>query len=676
MTFFKRFSILTLLLLVIWGVCYVDVVHAREISNTDFLKTDNKIIRNNNGYGTQIILRGVNAGGWLLQEMWMCPTSYNGGVQDQKTLEAKLINRFGFKQAEELLNVYYDNFWTEEDFDICASHGMNVIRLPFWYLNIVGEQGNDKKNGFDRIDWFVREAGKRGIYVILDMHGAPGSQNDEDHSGDVNSNKGLWQGPDVMFNQSLFIKVWEKVAEHYKDNPIVAGYDLLNEPYCAEGNFTNEQVWNLYDRTYDAIRNIDANHIIIMEATWEPYDLPNPNVYGWKNIMYEYHSYNYDNQTDAGAQLTSIKRKLRLINQYNYNVPSYIGETSFFGNMDSWEKCLNELNKAEISWTLWSYKVTGDGSNTWGMYNMNIEKADLDNDSFYEIKRKWKASVTDEKYINKDITAIIDRFISYSSSKVDIGNATVSYIANKIYTSENICPDVIVKYKNNTLTKGIDYRVTYSDNLECGIATITISGMGNFDGVKKTTFAIVPEKISSVSVATQTENSITLRWNKSDNAKGYYIYCYKGGKYVRVADLKPYYDSYNITKLESGSTYDFKICSYITIENDIYEGQAIYIKGSTKVSRVKINKKKVKGMRITINWKKVKGAQGYEIFYYKGKKLKKVKKINSGKTKSYSYKLKESGTYSVKIRAYSKIANKKVYGKFSKKIKIKLKKKR
>lgn len=240
---------------------------AKPIEQNDFLKTQDKILRNNYGMGSKIILRGVNAGGWLLQELWMCPTRSSNVIQDQKTIEQTLVRRFGEEQAQELLDTYYDSFWTEKDFDNCAEMGMNVLRLPFWYLNIVDNNGNLRADAFDRTDWFVEQAGQRGIYVILDMHGAPGSQNDKDHSGDVNSNLGLWRGADVSYNQQLFVEIWKRIAEHYKGNPTVAGYDLLNESACADGEFTNEQVWNLYDNAYDAIRAIDKDHIIIMEAT-------------------------------------------------------------------------------------------------------------------------------------------------------------------------------------------------------------------------------------------------------------------------------------------------------------------------------------------------------------------------------------------------------------------------
>lgn len=649
-------------------------IYNRQITNKDFLKTEGKYLRNEYGTGSKVILKGVNVGGWFVQELWMTPTAYGpngGGVQDQKTIESTLKKRFGEEKTKELLDTYYDNFWTEEDFDNCRDMEMNVLRLPFWYLNIVDEGGKIKNDAFDRIDWFVEQAGKRGIYVILDMHGAPGSQNDRDHSGDIFSNKGLWQGADVMYYQNLFLKIWKEVAKHYNGNPVVAGYDLLNEPYCAAGDYTDKQVWDLYDRAYDEIRKIDKNHVIIMEATWEPYNLPRPERYGWTNVMYEYHSYNYDNQTNANEQLAALKRKLDLIKKYNYDVPSYIGETSFFGNTQSWTKCLSELNSAEINWTLWSYKVKGNGTNTWGLYNMNIPDADLVNDSYDTIKEKWAASKTDKAYTNNAIHLIVDKFISYPPTLIKIGDATVSSIANAIYSGRAITPDVTVKRGNITLVKNRDYTLKYSDNIECGTAVVTVVGAGRYDGIQKVCFKIVPEALKGFKVQSQTTKSISIRWKKSNNADGYHLYQYKNRKYVIIKTLKPYHTSFQVSKLRPGTAYKFKICSYKRIDGKIYEGKVSTLTARTKVSAVKL-KVKTKGKIIKLSWKKVRGAKGYEI-YISSKKNGKYKKIASNKKTGYDYVIKKGGKFYIKVRAYSSSGSKKIYGAYSKVFKVAVK---
>lgn len=377
-----------------------------QLEKKDFLKTDGTKIKNEDG--NEIILRGTNAGGWLVQEFWMCPTKDTDNVSCQKELINVLTERFGKEKAEELVDIYEDNYWTETDFDNCKELGMNVLRLPFTYMNFLNEDGSMRDDAFERVDWFVEEAGKRGIYVILDMHGAQGSQNEKDHSGDTTQGAAFFYGDSKEKNQKEYVALWKKIAEHYKGNPAVAAYDLLNEPYCDLPENTGKTCWDIYDRAYKAIREIDDKHIIIMEAKWDPINLPDPSEYGWTNVMYEYHQYNYDDQHTAEAQLEGIQLKLDLADAADYNVPTYIGETSFFANMKSWELCLNEMNKRECSYTTWTYKVTGDGNNTWGIYNTMGEEVNAETDSYEEIKDKWGNQTAIVE--NKSVKTLLEKY--------------------------------------------------------------------------------------------------------------------------------------------------------------------------------------------------------------------------------------------------------------------------
>ena len=371
------------------------------ISNSNFLKANGKELRNNYGSGDVVKLRGTNAGGYLVQEFWMTATNNSSDVNCEYDIYNKLTQRFGESRMRELVNTYQDNYWTTQDFDNCAAMGINCIRLPFWYLNLVDFNGNYLNNCFQRMDWFVSEAGKRGIYVILDFHGAPGSQNGSDHSGiDGGNNKiGASQfffGNNAWNNQQLYYDIWYKVAQHYAGNPTVAGYDLLNEPYCTyrynsgySDDYLHTMLWDIYNNAYNVIRSADPDHVIIMEATWDAWDLPNPSSYGWSNVMYEYHNYLYDDYDNAaGRQITNMQNKLNGINSQNYNVPSYMGEFSYFNNINAWKQGLQLLNDSGINWTTWTYKVTGSNNN-WGLYNQNVSKVNVATDSFDTIKSKW-----------------------------------------------------------------------------------------------------------------------------------------------------------------------------------------------------------------------------------------------------------------------------------------------
>ena len=392
----------------------------QQILQNPMLKADGKVLRNNAGTGDVVQLKGINAGGYLYQEFWMTPTKATGKVSDETDLYAILTERFGADKKEELVNLYQDRYWTEADFDYCAELGMNCIRLPFWYKNLVDEEGQLRENWYERFDWFVEQAAERNMYTILDFHGAPGSQNGSDHSGkDGHNNKEaaseFFFGDNAEANRELYYQLWEAIAEHYKDNPWVAGYDLLNEPFCTyrySSSFSDDQLhrmlWIVYNNAYKRIRAIDENHVIIMEATWDPVDLPNPEESGWENVMYEYHNYLYDDYDNAkGQQIENMKNKLNAIAAANYNVPSYLGEFAFFNNLDAWDEGMELINNTGISWTSWTYKVI-DYYGNWGLRNQKDFGVNLEQDSYEDIKEAW--SKVGESEENTGLRNIMEKY--------------------------------------------------------------------------------------------------------------------------------------------------------------------------------------------------------------------------------------------------------------------------
>jgi len=352
----------------------------RELTDpSDFLKVCGTAIRNKSGKGKRVYLRGTNAGGWLVHEEWMCPTS----APDAKTIRDVLEARFGAETRDELLDVYRDAYWTERDFDNCAAMGMTAIRLPFIYWDIADEDANILPGGFDRLDWFVENCARRGMYVILDLHGAYGSQSGKHHSGQINDGKQLYFSEE---NRAKTVKLWEGIARHYKGNPAIAAYDFLNEPERDVG-YTDEVQWEFYDELYRAVRAIDPDHIITFEACWWPDSLPNPKQYGWENVMYQYHHYAWSASNNAqGIKEHSMGESL-LILKKRHKTPVFIGEFTNFNQPDAWQFTLDQYNKLGFHWTTWTYKVTSTSS--WGLYNHNPPRVDVYNDSEAEIREKW-----------------------------------------------------------------------------------------------------------------------------------------------------------------------------------------------------------------------------------------------------------------------------------------------
>lgn len=155
-----------------------------SITDEDFITIKGEKFFNQRG--EEVVFRGTNVGGWLIQEEWICPTRNSDGQYDILTT---LTNRFGAEEAERLISLYEDNWFTEYDMDIIANMGFNCIRVPFWYRNLQSDDNGtwkrtaDGQLDFSRLDWIVEQAGKRGIYVIIDLHGAVGRQSNKDHSG-------------------------------------------------------------------------------------------------------------------------------------------------------------------------------------------------------------------------------------------------------------------------------------------------------------------------------------------------------------------------------------------------------------------------------------------------------------------------------------------------------------
>ena len=450
-------------------------VSAREaLGSNDFLKVNGTQIRKQKGKGDVVYLRGTNAGGWLVQENWMNPTN----ASDQKTMMTTLANRFGTSKRDELVSTYENNYWTTQDFDNCAEMGMSVIRLPFTYMNLCDDNGNLKSNAFDRLDWFVQNCSQRGMYVILDMHGAFGSQNGMDHSGEVNDGKQLYYN---QSNKDKTLNLWKKIAEHFKGNPAVAAYDILNEP-GIKAAATYSLHWDFYNEIYNTIRSKDSNHIIIMESCWDADNLPRPSQYGWTNVAYEYHYYPWSAQNSSDAQKSYFSSKVSDIANHNYGVPTFVGEFTCFEQAEGWKAAMSTFNSQGWHWTTWSYKVTGNSS--WGIYNHNPEKVDIYNDSADTIKNKWSAVGTANGWKNDKIYNLVKPYLSGTvtstggSTTDDSDNNSTSGVAT-LYEHSNYGGWAV------SLEEG---SYDYKDILAKGIANDQISSLRVSDGYKVTIY--------------------------------------------------------------------------------------------------------------------------------------------------------------------------------------------
>jgi aryl-phospho-beta-D-glucosidase BglC (GH1 family) len=351
-----------------------------------FLSASGLNVKSGRGTGSIVALRGANLGGWLMIEPYMTPLA---DVPDDYTMNTLLEQRFGAATRDSLIASYEQTWMQSADFDAIAALGMNAVRVPVSYFNIQNADGSLRSDAFTRLDWAVSEAWKRCIYTILDLHGAWGSASNSASGGKIGTAE-LWTSED---DKARSTALWQALATHYKGNPAIAGYDVLNEPIAAA---TDQDRWDLQDRFYKAIRAVDPDHMIFIEAIWWLDNLPQPSQYGWTNVVYECHHYLWDKLTDVPAQKAGADAKVTdFVMHANYGVPFYLGEFNFFGNSDAWKYGAEQWDKAGISWTSWSFRASADGTgltNSWGVFNPIDPRPavpSISNDSAADIQAKW-----------------------------------------------------------------------------------------------------------------------------------------------------------------------------------------------------------------------------------------------------------------------------------------------
>jgi len=340
---------------------------------------------------------------------------------DDYSLYSSLEQRFGASVRESIYETHQNTWITEEDIDNIKAMGMNVIRLPIAWFEIMDESGVIKSTAWTNIDWLIEEAAERDIYVLLDLHTVPGGGCPWGSCGRLGPNpNAFWT---TSSYQDMVVEIWEEIAERYKDNPTIAGYDLINEPLIDYSEDADDvaQKSAFYNRLYDAVRAIDPDHTIYIAAFFEFNSIYAPHVYGWENVVYEVHPYDMPNGKDADAQNQLVERTIATVANYqndpSWNIPILLGEYSLYHYDDVWSKFMSGLNALNISWTNWSYKVRQNhyqgAGGYWGFYNSNSNPLPIINsDSSSTIASKLSQFSTSQFLPNERFIKVVSRFTS------------------------------------------------------------------------------------------------------------------------------------------------------------------------------------------------------------------------------------------------------------------------
>jgi endoglucanase len=304
-----------------------------------FFRVDGKDILNRQGQ--PVVIKGFGLGGWLLPEGYMFKMPGDFGATDVRNEITDLI---GAAKAEQWFQEFRDNYVTEADVIAMKEWGVDHIRVPF-HFDIFYDIPTEsfKESGFERMDNLLKWCKRHRIDVIFDMHAAPGAQSESEIS-DSDGTARFWTESEIYW--PITIKIWEEIARRYKDETIVIGYDIINEPVTPAG-YDNTDLARFYGQIVPAIRAIDQNHILFIEGNYyattfdylyPPFD---------DNMVYAFHK--YWNETDQGT----IQYLLNIRDQYD--TPLWLGETG--ENSNVWFYETKELvENLDIGWNKWTHK--------------------------------------------------------------------------------------------------------------------------------------------------------------------------------------------------------------------------------------------------------------------------------------------------------------------------------
>ncbi|MGN6509048.1 MAG: cellulase family glycosylhydrolase, partial [Chitinophaga sp.] len=317
-----------------------------------------------NEKGENVLLRGIGLGGWMLQEGYMLRVPREG--QQQHRIKARIAELVGPERTQAFYDAWLANHTTRADIEAMKKWGFNSVRLPM-HFNLYTLPADEEpvpgkdtwlEKGFTMTDSLLDWCRDNGMYLILDLHAAPGGQGNDLNISDRDGSKpSLWEDER---HQRKTVALWRKLAERYKNEPWIGAYDIINEPNFGftdpknDKNGTkekdNSRLRKLLMEITAAIREVDKKHIVIIEGNGWGNNYSGVLPLWDKNMVMSFHKYwNYNDEK-------SIAHILRYRNENN--VPVWIGETG--ENSNVWfAEAIRLFEKNNIGWAWWPLKKIG-----------------------------------------------------------------------------------------------------------------------------------------------------------------------------------------------------------------------------------------------------------------------------------------------------------------------------
>jgi endoglucanase len=340
---FLKSEAIGLAVLFLFGVFFCSVI----VEGKGFLRTRGQDIVDESG--EKVMLRGAGLGNWFLPEGYMWKF---GPLGDRpRKIEKIVSDLIGPEDAERFWLDFRRYYITEADIKRISEIGFNSVRPALNARRFLTEGENPSyiDEGFELLDNLIKWCEKYDLYVIIDMHGAPGGQTGTNIDDSPNDEPELFMKKE---NQGRLVELWVKIAERYKDEATVAAYDLLNEPLPKRTGAAEKykgQLEPLYERLIKAIRKVDSRHMITLEgADWSN---------DWSvftrvlddNVFYQFHYYCWDRPDNLKSVREFLRRRDEL------NAPIWVGETGEKGNTIYWGTT-QYFEANNIGWSFWPWK--------------------------------------------------------------------------------------------------------------------------------------------------------------------------------------------------------------------------------------------------------------------------------------------------------------------------------